>query len=533
MIQIEKESDAKGHTYPKMMEHAGRGLAEEVHRTYEHLTEKRALGLVGSGNNGGDTLVAFSYLQEWGWKTTAYIVRPRPSDDPLIDRLEEAGGELINIKDDPDFQKLSAALENHIVLLDGVLGTGIKLPLRGKIKQVLNFVRKTLIDIERPPHVVAVDCPSGVNCDTGEVSPDCIPAEITVTMAAVKRGLLKLPAFELLGDLRLVDIGLPGDLKTFHAVNRSVAHQEAITEILPSRPLDAHKGTFGTALIVGGSVNYTGAVILAGEAAYRIGAGLVTLAVPTPLHVSLAGQFPEATWLLLPHEVGVISEPAANVVHENLERPTAMLVGPGFGLEDTTKDFLARLIGFEYGRGRGGLGFIKPGDEKDGVRRINLPPLVFDADGLKLLAQIPGWSNLLPKPAVLTPHPGEMSVLTDLPTKDIQEDRVAVAEKYAEEWGHVVVLKGAHTVISAPGGQTTLIPIASPALARAGTGDVLAGLIVGLVAQGVESYPAAVAGSWIHAQAGLVAADFLGSTAAVLAGDVLSAVIDVLAQTQR
>ncbi|MGD2157476.1 MAG: NAD(P)H-hydrate dehydratase [Anaerolineales bacterium] len=530
MIKIEKESDSKGHTYPKMMEHAGEGLAREIHQTYGHISDKRALGLVGSGNNGGDTLVAFKYLQEWGWETTAYIVRSRPEDDPLVDRLKEAGGEFLHIKDDPDLKKLSKSIVGHKILLDGILGTGIKLPLRGKVKEVLKFVRQSLEDLDRPPQVVAVDCPSGIDCDTGEAAPECIPADITVTMAAVKRGLLKFPAFAMLGELSVVDIGLPKDLKSYQSIKRNVTHPGIVSEILPPRPMDAHKGTFGTALIVAGSVNYTGAVILAGEAAYRIGAGLVTLAVPTPLHVSLAGQFLEATWLLLPHEVGVISEPAAKVIHENLERPTAMLIGPGFGLEDTTKDFLARLIGYDFSRGSGGLGFIKPGEQKDEAKRVNLPSLVFDADGLKLLAKIPGWSELLPKPAVLTPHPGEMSVLTELTTQEIQSDRVAIAEKFANEWGHVIVLKGAHTVVASPDDRTSVVPIASPALARAGTGDVLAGLIVGLIAQGVEPYSAATAGAWVHAQAGLVAADALGSTAAVLAGDVLSAVVDVLSQ---
>jgi len=162
----------------------------------------------------------------------------------------------------------------------------------------------------------------------------------------------------------------------------------------------------------------------------------------------------------------------------------------------------------------------------------HLPPLVIDADGLKLLAKIDGWHKLLPVPAVLTPHPGEMAVLTGLSTEEVQNDRMGIATKYAQEWGHVVVLKGAFTIIAAPDGMATVIPVASPALARAGTGDVLAGLIVGLIAQGVEAYDAAVAGAWIHAQAGLVAAEALGGTASVLAGDVLDAIPDVMSDLE-
>jgi NAD(P)H-hydrate epimerase len=161
-----------------------------------------------------------------------------------------------------------------------------------------------------------------------------------------------------------------------------------------------------------------------------------------------------------------------------------------------------------------------------------LPPFVFDADGLKLLAKLPDWFRLLPAPAILTPHPGEMSLLTGLTVEKIQEDRLAIAGKYAAEWGHVVVLKGAFTVIAAPDGRTTTIPVATPALAHAGTGDVLAGLITGLRAQGLEAYDAGRLGAWVHAQAGLAAAVVQGSTAAVLAGDVLEAVADVLAELE-
>jgi NAD(P)H-hydrate epimerase len=158
--------------------------------------------------------------------------------------------------------------------------------------------------------------------------------------------------------------------------------------------------------------------------------------------------------------------------------------------------------------------------------------MIFDADGLKLLAKIPDWQKLLPGPAVLTPHPGEMSVLTGLSKEEIQENRQEIAARYAKEWGHVIVLKGAFTVVASPDGRMTVIPVASPALARAGSGDVLAGLIAGLRAQGLEAFDAAVAGAWIHARAGLYAADNLGTATSVLAGDILDSVSDVLSDLE-
>ena len=532
MLAIEKESDASGHTYPEMMEHAGRGLAEQVRDAYSHLAEKRALGLVGSGNNGGDTLVAFCYLMEWGWETTAYIVRSRPEDDPLVDRLREAGGTILTLEDDQKYKKLRAALKHHTVLLDGVLGTGIKLPLRGQLADVLAWVRKTLAKMEDPPHVVAVDCPSGVDSDSGEAADECIPAELTVTMAAIKRRLLQFPAYNLVGSLRLERKGMPKGIKAYKGVKREVVTAEWVRDVLPLRALDAHKGTFGTALIIAGSVNYTGAAALAGESAYRIGAGLVTLGVPGSLHSALAGQLPEVTWLLLPHEVGVIQDSAANIVKENLDRVTAMLLGPGFGLEDTTGGFLEQFFGEQVSKKKTQFGFVKSSEDESESEATELPPLVIDADGLKLLARIPDWAAKLPPKTVLTPHPGEMSVLTELETSEIQADRVGTAERYASEWGHVVVLKGAFTVIAAPNGRTMIIPVASPALARAGSGDVLAGLIVGLRAQGLDAFDAAAAGAWIHAQCGLMAADVLGCTASVIAGDLVGTLPEILAQLQ-
>jgi hydroxyethylthiazole kinase-like uncharacterized protein yjeF len=535
MRAIEKEANANGLSYEMMMENAGRGLADVVMDHYGDLKEEGVLGLVGSGNNGGDTLVALADLAEKGWMTSAYLVRPRPADDPLVTRLDQAGGKLYDVRADEDLSHIKTLIGSHAVLLDGILGTGMHLPLKGETALVIDAARKAIAGLKNPPRIVAVDCPSGVDCDSGEAAPECIPADETVTMAAVKLGLLKFPAFGLVGEIQVVGIGLPNDgvgIQAWDVVQRIVPSRERIQNILPARAAEAHKGTFGTALVVAGSVNYTGAAYLAGRAAYRIGAGLVTLGVPSPLHTALAGQFPEATWVLLPHEMGVIAGDAAEVMQENMVRATALLFGPGFGLEDETQEFIARLIGASQKQGRAGIGFIHPGQENSQRQRSELPPLVIDADGLKLMARIPNWAEYLPAPAVLTPHPGEMSVLTGLSTAEIQSDRLGIAGRFSKEWGHVVVLKGAFTVVAAPDGRSAVIPVATPALARAGTGDVLAGLIVGLRAQGVEAFQAAIAGAWIHAYAGLRAAQVLGNTASVLAGDVLHAVVDVVSELQ-
>ena len=529
MQAIEREANASGLSYAQMMENAGRGLAEVMLEEYGYLEEGGALGLVGAGNNGGDTLVALDYLVKQGWRATAAILRPRPADDPLVARLVDSGGRVIDLSLDTNPASLIQLLGEHALLLDGVLGTGTRLPLKPELAALLGIVRRYLWDTENQPLVVAVDCPSGIDCDSGAAAPECLPAERTVTMAAVKHGLLKFPAFSLVGDLQVVGIGLSDEeeeaLDAWHAVQSFIPDEDWVRQVLPARPLDAHKGTFGTALVVAGSANFTGAAWLAGQAAYRIGAGLVTLAVPAPLHTALAGQFPEATWLLLPHKNGAIAADACQTVLENLGRTTAMLVGPGFGLAQTSADFMEGLLCGTVEHQQAERHSVK---SQSRPLPSELPPLVIDADGLKLLANIENWPKRLPDPAVLTPHPGEMSVLTGLSRDEIQTDRLEVALRFSREWGHVVVLKGAFTLVAAPDGRLAVIPVATPALARAGTGDVLAGLIVGLRAQGVEAFQAAVAGAWVHAQAGLQAAEELGNTASVLAGDVLRAVVLIL-----
>ena len=519
MVAIEQQANASGLSYEQMMENAGRGLAEKVQLVLGSDWQRGALGLVGSGNNGGDALVALVNLARQGWPVCAYIVKARAENDPLVQRMHQAGGSVIESAADPDFSKLRNLLSRYAIVLDGILGTGIHLPLKGKLQDTLATIGKILSELPDPPQIVAVDCPSGVDCDSGGAAPEVLPAQLTVTMAAVKQGLLKFPAYKLIGKLTLVGIGLPDNgeaLDAWRAIQTGVADRDLVRAILPDRPPDSHKGTFGTAMVVAGSLSFTGAAALAGEAAYRSGAGLVTLAIPAPLHTTLAGHLPEVTWVLLPEAQGGVAASAAEVLFSNLGRVTGLLVGPGFGLQDPTAEFVNRFI-------EGCARF----NELDSDKKQS-PGIVMDADGLKLLSQVPDWPKRLPAPAVLTPHPGEMGYLTGLSVAEIQADRLNIALKYSREWGHVVILKGAFTVIASPDGRRIVIPVASSALARAGSGDVLAGLVVGLRAQGVPAFEAAVAAAWIHAEAGLLAADRIGNTASVLAGDILQSVVDII-----
>lgn len=512
MRAVEQQANASGLSYAEMMENAGRGLAEIIENEYGYLSEEGILALVGKGNNGGDALVALSYLAEKDWRCTAYLATDRP-DDPLVTRLRTAGGEIlqpgtgtaVGTQAGPLPDAFANAIASHPLLLDGLLGTGFHLPLRGNLQALLSTIQFLISNTEPPPILIAVDCPSALDCATGETAPETLVADLTVTMAAAKPGFYAFPGAEYVGEVQLSEIGNLEGLSAWDEVHRFVVDEDMAASLLPERPRNAHKGSFGTVRVVAGSIHYPGAAMLAGKAAYRVGAGLVTLAVPRPVQLLLAGHFPEATWLPLPDEDGFFAEEAGEGLRENLERVTAMLIGPGFGLHESAQRFLAR--------------FVTP----------ELPPLILDADGLKLLSQLPGWPERLPPSSILTPHPGEMSILTGLSTDELQANRLTLAEQFAREWGHIVVLKGAFTVIASPDGRTALIPIATAALARAGTGDVLAGMIAGLRAQGLHSFDAAVAGAWLHGQAGLHAEAAVGNTASVLAGDVLGMVQEVIA----
>lgn len=506
MISIEEAANAAGYSYQAMMEAAGRGLADVIQKEFGHSAQKMITALVGSGNNGGDALVALDYLLSQGWQASALLFRKRSPHDPLMKRVRDNGGAILDCSEYPQScDSIQQELAEADFILDGVLGTGIKLPIREPLDDLLGFVKKEVDGLRKKPPIIAVDCPSGIDCDSGEAAQTCLRADLTVTMAAVKQGLLRFPAYDYLGDLQLVEIGLPDGLPEMENIGREVIETEWVKQILPERPLNAHKGIFGTALIIAGSVNYPGAAILAGESAYRIGAGLVTMAVPKTIYSGVIGNIPEATWIQLDDLDGAISSSAIEQIKGALKRPTACLIGPGLGINYCSRDFLNKVL-----------------------RLKDLPPLVLDADGLRLAAKIKNWQGAIPAGSILTPHPGEMSYLTSIPVDEIQRDRVGIVEKYAQDWDQILVLKGANTVIADPGGQTKILEAAHPALARAGSGDVLAGIITGLIAQGISPFEAAAGGAWIHARAGAIAAEEKATSASVLAGDISDAIGQVI-----
>lgn len=498
MQSIEKTANASGITYETMMQHAGCGMAQWVMRNLD--TTQGVIGLIGSGNNGGDTLIALTELSKCGLRTQAFLARPR-EDDRLIETYLQTGGSIIDVSDNNNIEYLTAGLFPGSILLDGILGTGFKLPLRGDLEQVMRSICSA-VNAKRNIQVVAVDCPSGIECDTGEVSKATLKASHTLTMAAVKQGLLHQPARAYCGEFHLVDIGI-GDLENYLEDALSVMLDAPwVRSHLPERPETGHKGTFGTCLVLAGSKAFTGAAYLAGKAAYRSGCGLVNVATLESVRNCLAGELVEAVWTTLPEREQGYDPKGVAVIEKTLASVDSLVIGPGLGNNSSNLAFMSDLLE------------IIP----------NEMPTLIDADGLKLLSQIDHWWEKVSTRTILTPHPGELSVLTGKSINDIQSDRWEIAKEYAKRWGVVLLLKGAVTVISDPAGNLFIDPTSDTALATAGSGDVLSGLIGGLLAQGLDQVNATSVGVWLHGNAGLCAKEMLGTSIPVTAMDILNGI---------
>ncbi|MCX6048791.1 MAG: NAD(P)H-hydrate dehydratase [Chloroflexi bacterium] len=500
MQAIEKAADAAGHSYATMMETAGQACADFVlaHVAAAHTV----LVLVGPGNNGGDGLVCARYLQQAGTAVRVYLWKrqtaPAHDYEQHFAKLTALGVTTLHADEDPDFQQLRAWLAGTIIVVDALLGTGSNRQITGQLAELLATVRTA--QVAQPTMViVAVDCASGLHCDTGAVDPHTLAADFTVTFAYAKLGHYQFPGVTVTGALTVADIGtapaLADNVRTF------LLTAELVRQFLPARPNVSHKGTFGKLMAAVGSVNYPGAAYLSCAAAGRVGAGLITGAVVQPVWGVVAGKLAEPTWEILPTgegpEAGVIGAAAAEVLGAALKGYSTLVMGCGMGQKATTQQFVQALL-----------------------EKFTLPPTLIDADGLNCLAKLDNWPQLLPEPCVLTPHPAELSRLCDLSMDEVAAQRWQLARQKAADWQVVLLAKGPYTVVAEPGGLLAVLPVATPALATAGTGDVLSGTIGGLLAQGVEPFAAACLGAWLHGAAGQQCQQAIGP-AGVIASDLL------------
>ena len=510
MAAIEQASERAGVSTDTLMENAGLAVAQAARDELGGAAGARIVVLVGPGNNGADGLVAARLLRRWGAEVVCCLLTRRPEVDPKMDLAREYDVEIIP---SPDGGILGSLIRRSRLVIDSVLGTGRSRPLSGPVAEAMRMLQGAR-ESRNPPTLLALDLPTGLNADTGEADPACPNFDTTLALGYPKAGLLRFPGVERAGRLRVLDIGVPPGLAEEQAVDLELLTPGWVGPRLPPRPLNSHKGTYGHSLVVAGSRHYVGAAWLASQASVRTGAGLTTLASPEGVYPLAATKGAEAIHLPLPEDNdGSIDPSAVEIIRDSERRYTAVLAGCGLGWSDGTTEFLRRLIDHEQSR----LGGI---------------PLLIDADGLNNLSGIRDWHLQFSGPLVLTPHPGEMSTLTGIPVGHIQADRVAVAREWSERWGGTVVLKGAHTVIASPGAPVRIAPFVNPGLATGGTGDVLSGVIVSLLAQGLAPPDAAAVGVWIHGMAGDIAVGRIGN-AGLAASDLLEDLPSAVASLRR
>ena len=509
MQALEDASERAGVSKDTLMENAGLACARHIRKHLGGAAGRRIVILTGPGNNGADGLVAARHLRRRGAEVCCYIVGGRPDADPKMDAARAAGVSVLDAAADPGLGELDARLSQCDVVVDAILGAGRYRPPEGVVAATIALVNRRRANDGHGWRIIALDLPTGVHPDTGMAAADSIVADGTLALCCPKWGIAGFPGAGYAGRISVLDIGLPpAAMGAAGGLTADWMTPHLAAALLPARPLDGHKGTFGHLLVIAGSRNYVGAAALACRAAHRAGAGLVTLAAPASIYPILAGKLDETIHLPLPEDAeGRVAADAAGVIRARMGAYSALAVGCGMGQSGGAVEFMCRLLRSDNDK----VG----GEHGDNDRRGAAPPAVIDADGLNNLARNPGWPGLLGAPAVLTPHPGEMATLTGQATAAIQADRPALAARYAAAWGQTVLLKGAYSIVTAPDGGQRILPFANPALAAGGAGDVLTGIIGGLLAQGLPVPDAAALGGYLHGAAGEQARRTMGEAGVI------------------
>lgn len=465
-----KEFGVPGHT---LMESAARGAVEVFVRHFKNLDKKKICVVCGKGNNGGDGLVMARYLAPKTAGTDVFLMAGKndlTGDAALnLALFEKTGKTVEEIISEDDVKRFGSIIREYDIILDAIFGTGLNSSVTGIPGQMIDFM-----NLSKKP-VFAVDIPSGLDAGTGRPLGKAIRADITATFGFPKIGHAVGPGASFCGITEIIDIGIPKHMAEAVSPKTSLITRKKISKLFSRRSPETHKGTNGHVLVMGGSPGKSGAASMTAMAALRTGAGLVTLAVPSSLRpFSESSVFEIMTEPLPETPDGCIADITAMEFEKLIKGKKVMAIGPGMDKGPETEAFLFKIM------------------------EMSDIPLVLDAGALNIIAENPSVLKKLKTPAVLTPHPGEMARLAKKSTAEIQEDRIGIATSFAKEYGIYLVLKGAGTVTASPQGKTRINGTGNPGLATAGTGDVLAGMIAGLISQGFEIEDAAAAGVYIH-----------------------------------
>lgn len=481
-----------------LMENAAHGILRVIEDTFGPVTNRNITLICGKGNNGGDGLAAARLLHNRGARVQIF----------LLAKQEELKGDAqtnldIALKMGIDVQgrgsrtgsydiwSVRNAINHSHVIVDAIFGTGLSSQVKGEYLDIIELINNS----NRP--VVAVDIPTGINSDTGEIMGGAVRATATVTFGIPKRGHILYPGSDFTGKLHVVDISIPDAAIEEESIPLDMLTEDDMVRLLPHRLANSHKGSFGHVLVVAGSIGKGGAAAMTSLSCLKAGAGLVTLAAPVSVQPLIAGKLTEVmTYPLDETDEKTISLKAINTLSELSKDKEVSAIGPGLTINKDTAELTRQFI------------------------KEVTTPIVIDADAINALNGHLGILKERSSDTILTPHPGEMARLTGKTPSDVQKDRIGIAKDFAVSYGVYLVLKGAHTVIAEPTGVVHINPTGNPGMATAGTGDALTGIIAGFIAQGVDISSAVKLGVYIHGLAGDMAAEEVGMTG-MLAGDLI------------
>jgi NAD(P)H-hydrate epimerase len=478
-----------------LMENAAKGVVASLFKKFLDIKDKKIGIFAGKGNNGGDGLAVARLLTDNVIATEVYLLSKRDMlKGDAKTNLGSAEGMGIKIFEIVSLDELEAVKDNILkndIFIDAIFGTGLTSGVKGYYTDVIKFINSSKI------FVLSIDIPSGLSSDTGEIIGEHIRADLTVALCLPKIGEILYPAAEYVGELDVVDIGIPELIINNRDIKINLIEEKEAARILPKRRPDTHKGTYGHLAVIAGSRGKGGAAALSSISALKAGAGLVTLALPECLNISFEAGIPEVMTLPLPDtKDGTIDKSALDILIKFLEGKSAVLIGPGITTNPSTSSLIKNLI-----------------------KKVSCPMLI-DADGLNIIADKIELLKDKPFPVVVTPHPGEMARMLNTTSKEIQANRIESSRKLSAEYGIYVILKGARTIVATPEGEAYINPTGNPGMATAGTGDVLSGIIAGFISQGLSAKDSSILGVYLHGMAGDIAAAKLSQTA-LIASDLL------------
>jgi len=496
MKEIDRQTiEELGIPGPVLMENAGIQIFRFLQTILPYCDGDRIVIVAGRGNNGGDGLVIARHLFNHGMVAQVLLLAGKDEvkgDAALNLRIaEKIGVPVAEIRSEADWKTKGRLIKQASVIVDAIFGTGLSKPAAGLYAKAIEDINRT------DAFKLAVDIPSGLSSDSFEIIGPAVKADVTVTLAAPKIAHVLPPAEEWVGELVVADISVPPQLLSAPQLKLELVEKRSLIRSFRKRQKDSHKGSYGHLFIIAGSFGKTGAAVMAAKAALKTGAGLVTVGTPKScLPIVARGMVELMTEPLAETEERTIAEAAVPRALALLKGKDALLIGPGISTDKSTIDFVAKII-----------------------PELRLP-LVIDADGLNILSLKPGLLKQLPKPAILTPHPGEFARLVGLGLRDVIKSKLDLALAFAREHGVYLILKGYRTLICSPDGRTFVNPTGNPGMATGGSGDVLSGMIASFLMQDGDPLKAALAAVYIHGLSGDLAAEKMGERALV-AGDLI------------